>query len=83
MNFTDKMYRLKSQMSSNSSKIGLLTLVLLAFLLQKKKKNIFYLVRSIACLVLIEPADNLDRHKISDVFEFRQDQTILFRITCP
>ena len=40
------------------------------------QKNIFDLVRSIACLVLI------DKHKISDVFEFRQDQTIHFGVTC-
>ena len=27
--------------------------------------------------------DNLDRHKISDKFEFRQDRTIHFEVTCP
>ena len=29
-----------------------------------QKKPIFDLVRSIACLVLVKRADNLDRHKI-------------------
>ena len=51
------------------------------------KNPIFYLVRSIACLVLIETlwklADNRDRHKILDEFEFRPDQTIYFGVTCP
>ena len=28
-------------------------------------------------------ADNLDRHKISDKFEFRQDGAIHFGVTCP
>ena len=28
-------------------------------------------------------ADNLDRHKIPDEFEFRQNRTIHFGVTCP
>ena len=28
-------------------------------------------------------ADNMDRHKISDEFKFRQDRTIDFAVTCP
>ena len=28
-------------------------------------------------------ADNMDMHEISDVFEFRPDQTIHFGATCP
>ena len=27
--------------------------------------------------------DNLDRHKITDLLEFRQDQTNHFGVTCP
>ena len=32
---------------------------------------------------LMKLADNLVSYKISDVFEFRQDQTIYFGVTCP
>ena len=43
------------------------------------KSAIFDLVQSIACLVLIfKKVAELDRHKISDEFEFRQNHTIDF-----
>ena len=50
------------------------------------KNTIYDLVRSIACLVFywifMKVADNLDRHKISDEFECRQDRTIRLGVTC-
>ena len=77
---------MKSQMGSNFGRIGLLTLGVTCFLVQKK--NIFNLVPSIAYLPsfywnFMKLADNLDRHKIIDVFEFQEDQTFHFGVTCP
>ena len=50
------------------------------YLLLRAEKNIFVLVWSIACLVLIgflwKLQNNLDRHKFSDEFKFRHDRTI-------
>ena len=34
-------------------------------------------------LIFMSLADNLGRHKISDVFKFQPDQTIDFGVTCP
>ena len=49
------------------------------------RRLIFELVRSIAFSVFnwifMQLADNMYRHKISDVFEFRPDQTIDFGVT--
>ena len=33
--------------------------------------------------IIIKVADNQDRHKSSDEFDFRPDQTTNFGVTCP
>ena len=49
------------------------------------KTLIFTLVRSIACFNcnFMKLADNPDRHKILDEFEFQPDSTIDWTVTCP
>ena len=42
-----------------------------------------YSLFSFDWIFMMKVADNLDRHKISDEFEFRQDRTIHFGVTCP
>ena len=65
---------MKSWTVSNLEQIGPFTLELLVLECRKSP----YSILSGACLVLIETmklADNLDRHKILDEFEFQPDQT--------
>ena len=70
-------------MSSSSGQIGLLTLELLV---SAETLHIWLCPEYILISFnwnFMKLADNQDRHKISDEFDFQPDWTIDFGVTCP
>ena len=80
---------IKSQTSSNFGQIGPLTRELAAL---ERLRIPHRLIMGKCCLhassfifdqIIIKVADNQDRHKSSDEFDFGPDQTTHFGVTCP
>ena len=80
---------IKSRMSSNFGQIGPMTTELAAL---ERLKISHRLIMGKWCLhassfifyqIIIKVAGNQDRHKSSDEFDFRPDQTTHFGVTCP